>query len=190
MYFRTLLCLVLVAVSWERTQALSIEKRGESKTKCDVTTKGCERSATATFKGKNGITGEVKFASQKDGSTRIFTDVINLSAANNPGPKGFKWHVHISAVGGGGDCAATGAHLNPTGVSDEFVCDPAHPEKCQVGDMAGKHGSFGAKHANKHDHSDKELRFDKKEFSPVGRSVVIHDKDKNRIACATVELNP
>ncbi|KAG0359102.1 hypothetical protein BGZ54_010138 [Gamsiella multidivaricata] len=100
---------------------------------------------------------------------------------------GFEYHIHLEPVGPGGDCAATLGHLDPANVG-EGKCDPAVPEKCQEGDLSGKHGNLlptksGAISTIKY--VDHQLAFKGAKTTIAGRSIVIHNNG-TRIACANI----
>lgn len=46
------------------------------------------------------------------------------------------------AVPDDGNCTSTGPHLDPFERGEMPACDTALPQTCQVGDLAGKHGSI------------------------------------------------
>ncbi|MCJ1399476.1 hypothetical protein MMC11_002678 [Xylographa trunciseda] len=54
----------------------------------------------------------------------------------------FLYHIHESPVPPDGNCTGAGAHLDPYARGEIPPCDPAAPQTCQVGDLAGKHGNI------------------------------------------------
>ncbi|KAF9109729.1 hypothetical protein BGX27_007263 [Mortierella sp. AM989] len=99
---------------------------------------------------------------------------------------GFEYHIHVNPVGSNGDCMATGGHFDPTNVG-MAECDPALPEKCQEGDLSGKHGNLkptisGA--IQKFSYVDKQLTLTGSN-NIAGRSVVIHNNG-TRVACGNI----
>lgn len=58
------------------------------------------------------------------------------------GPSSVVYHIHQQPVPDGGNCTATGAHLDPYQRGETPSCEPAMPQTCQVGDLAGKHGAI------------------------------------------------
>lgn len=66
---------------------------------------------------------------------------LSKSFAISP-TKGFEYHVHVSKVGPGNNCMATGGHLDPTNVG-AIKCNPATPAKCQEGDLSGRKAVIG-----------------------------------------------
>ena len=52
------------------------------------------------------------------------------------------YHIHVSPVSSNGNCSSTGSHLDPYNVGETVPCDPSQPDKCQVGDLSGKHGTM------------------------------------------------
>ncbi|KAF8983137.1 hypothetical protein BGZ46_010802 [Entomortierella lignicola] len=100
---------------------------------------------------------------------------------------GFEYHIHVKPVGQGGDCMATGGHLDPTNVG-MAKCNPAIPEKCQEGDLSGKHGNLMPTESGElpeiH-YQDKQLSFTGADTTIAGRSIVIHNNG-TRVACADI----
>ena len=91
-----------------------------------------------------------------------------------------------------GNCTSTKAHFDDRGIKDDYVCDPAHPALCQLGDLSGKHGAI--KLANGHTavnlhYVDPYLSTTPGNSAYIGdRSIVIHKKsDKKRLACANFQ---
>ncbi|KAF9358871.1 hypothetical protein BGX26_000735 [Mortierella sp. AD094] len=100
---------------------------------------------------------------------------------------GFEYHIHVKPVGLGGDCMATGGHLDPTNVG-MTKCDPAAPEKCQEGDLSGKHGNLKPTKSGaipEFNYVDKQIAFTGIDTTIVGRSVVIHNNG-TRVACGNI----
>jgi hypothetical protein len=92
--------------------------------------------------------------------------------------------VHVNPVPTNGSCLATGAHFDPNAVGELPPCNPAFPASCQYGDLSGKYGTIKTDPFNLNV-TDPFLSFDpasKGYF--LGRSVVIHNANKTRIACA------
>ena len=59
------------------------------------------------------------------------------------------YHIHKFPITGL-NCTTAGSHLDPYGATEVPACNPAEPDKCEVGDLSGKHGnmtgpSFSAK---------------------------------------------
>lgn len=52
------------------------------------------------------------------------------------------YHVHGLPVPADGNCTETLGHLDPTNRGEYYPCDNIHPETCQAGDLAGKHGNI------------------------------------------------
>lgn len=58
------------------------------------------------------------------------------------------YHIHNNTVNSSGNCTSAGGILNPYNVTLAFVCDPAKPQFCQVGDLSGKHGNLTTSNAS------------------------------------------
>ena len=50
------------------------------------------------------------------------------------------YHIHKCPVTGL-NCTTASSHLDPYGATDKPPCDPSQPDKCEVGDLSGKHGN-------------------------------------------------
>ncbi|KAG0348182.1 hypothetical protein BG004_005838, partial [Podila humilis] len=101
--------------------------------------------------------------------------------------KGFDYHVHVNRVGPNNDCMATGGHLDPTNVG-AAKCNPSIPEKCQEGDLSGKHGELRASESGAIPnvrYIDRQLHFDGETTTLKGRSIVIHNNG-TRVACGNI----
>jgi len=104
------------------------------------------------------------------------------------------YHIHEKPVPADGNCNSTGKHFDKYAVGDDFVCDKTQPQNCQLGDLAGKHGSinFNGSVANLSDyayHDDylSTTTGDTAFFGDV--SIVVHRKaDKFRLACGNFRL--
>ncbi|KAF9284533.1 hypothetical protein BGZ68_004633 [Mortierella alpina] len=99
---------------------------------------------------------------------------------------GFEYHIHVNPVTNN-DCMTTGGHLDPTNVG-AAKCNPAAPEKCQEGDLSGKHGNLKPTESGALapiTYTDKEIHFTGVNTTIVGRSIVIHN-NVTRIACANL----
>ncbi|KAF8939247.1 hypothetical protein BGZ47_008250 [Haplosporangium gracile] len=101
---------------------------------------------------------------------------------------GFEYHIHVKQVGANNNCEATGGHLDLNSAKPGLVpCDPSAPDKCQEGDLSGKHGNL--KVTPKGDlqlkYTDKQLKFTGDATTIIGRSLVIHNNG-TRIACANI----
>ncbi|KAI8599293.1 superoxide dismutase [Dissophora ornata] len=100
---------------------------------------------------------------------------------------GFEYHIHVNQVGPGGDCMATGGHLDPANIG-MATCNPATPDKCQEGDLSGKHGNLKPTDSGEipaFSYIDNQLAFSGDTTTIVGRSVVIHNNG-TRVACANI----
>jgi len=52
------------------------------------------------------------------------------------------YHIHEFPVSPNLNCSSAGVHLDPYNATESPPCDPTQSDKCQVGDLAGKHGSM------------------------------------------------
>ncbi|KAF9332178.1 hypothetical protein BG006_004943 [Podila minutissima] len=97
--------------------------------------------------------------------------------------EGFEYHIHEKPVGPNNDCMATSGHLDPLKFGNGR-CNPATPDKCQEGDLSGKHGNLkpSAVPVGAITYVDKYLRWEGAATTIVGRSVVVHNNG-TRIAC-------
>ncbi|KAG0017917.1 hypothetical protein BGZ80_007781 [Entomortierella chlamydospora] len=100
---------------------------------------------------------------------------------------GFEYHVHVKPVGPGGDCMETGGHLDPANIG-MAKCDPTAPEKCQEGDLSGKHGNLKPTASGtipEFSYVDNQLAFTGTDTTIAGRSVVLHNNG-TRVACGNI----
>ncbi|XP_071947606.1 uncharacterized protein [Antedon mediterranea] len=94
------------------------------------------------------VVGSIIFRQMADdplSDTSVFIDVAYGNGS--PATHDHNWHVHIAKVGGDmisdtGVCKSCEGHANPFNVYlDEYSnCNPNYPMRCEVGDLAGKHG--------------------------------------------------
>ncbi|KAF9986379.1 hypothetical protein BGZ75_001877 [Mortierella antarctica] len=99
---------------------------------------------------------------------------------------GFEYHIHVNPVTNN-DCMTTGGHLDPTNVG-AAKCNPTAPEKCQEGDLSGKHGTLMPSESGALapiTYTDKEIQFTGVNTTIIGRSIVIHNNG-TRVACANL----
>ncbi|RIB00299.1 superoxide dismutase, partial [Gigaspora rosea] len=110
----------------------------------------------------------------------------------------YPYHVHEHAYYDG-SCDSTGGHLDPYGVGNVtgYVCDPNTPDKCEAGDLSGKHGKLqGTLDGNvMTKYTDQYISLNGTttlENGVIGRAVVIHQTyappgaSPARIACANI----
>ncbi|KAF9102892.1 hypothetical protein BGX29_004035 [Mortierella sp. GBA35] len=143
-----------------------------------------------------GISGTFTFSPMADTQAQIggANVVINIERgltkelAISPGV-GFEYHIHEKPVGPGDNCDATGGHLDPKTIGPA-PCDrdlPDFPERCQEGDLSGKHGNLRVSQTGdfQQRYNDNQLKFTGDLTTIVGRSIVIHNNG-TRIACANI----
>ncbi|KAG0011238.1 hypothetical protein BGZ81_002291 [Podila clonocystis] len=89
---------------------------------------------------------------------------------------GFEYHVHEKPVGPNSNCMATGGHLNPCKFGDDH-CNPVTLEKCQEGDLSGKHVNLkpSAVPLGAITYVDRYLQWENTATTIVRRSVVVHN---------------
>ncbi|KAI5290185.1 hypothetical protein KEM52_000542 [Ascosphaera acerosa] len=102
---------------------------------------------------------------------------------NNDSMAPYMYHIHQYRVPEDGNCYATGGHLSPYGVPDDFKCDPQFAQRCQVGDLSGKHGKLP-----KGDYitmyRDDYLSINTMDPAFFGNlSIVVHSNDNTRLNC-------
>lgn len=97
------------------------------------------------------------------------------------------YHIHEYPVPENGDCYATGGHLNPYGVPDDFKCDPQYAQRCQVGDLSGKHGKL-PKGEYLTMYKDDYLSINTMDEAFFGsRSIVVHSNNNTRLNCGNFQ---
>ncbi|CAO2655363.1 Nn.00g104270.m01.CDS01 [Neocucurbitaria sp. VM-36] len=115
-------------------------------------------------------------------------NITNLPPQAQYGP--FNWHIHTLPVPDDGNCTATTSHFDPTNRGELYMCDTAHPETCQVGDLAGKHGGK-IMTAGTFTTTFVDPYLSVVEGSPGffgGLGFVLHSANTTRITCANFEL--
>ncbi|EGG05387.1 Cu/Zn superoxide dismutase [Melampsora larici-populina 98AG31] len=144
----------------------------------------CQREAIAYVDGEFGVKGYVKFiAPYKSDEVKVILSITGLDKySGTTGP--FPYHVHVNPIQGK-NCETALGHLNPYKLPEIVACDPVDVNTCEVGDLSGKHGKLTAARPYR-SYIDSQLKFTPEEISFVGRSVVIHDANKKRIACGTI----
>jgi hypothetical protein len=102
------------------------------------------------------------------------------------------YHIHDQPVPANGNCTATLAHQDPYIRGEDPICDPSRPATCQVGDLSGKYGEISGLTPEQHwtqTYNDLYASTKPGLGSFFGnRSIVVHFKNKTRIACANFEL--
>ncbi|KAI4245396.1 MAG: hypothetical protein L6R40_002456 [Gallowayella cf. fulva] len=98
------------------------------------------------------------------------------------------YHIHDQPVPSNGNCTATLAHQDPYIRGEVPPCDPVHPETCQTGDLAGKHGNITTDPFSTA-FLDLYLSTHQGPASFFGnRSIVIHTSNATRLTCANFTL--
>jgi hypothetical protein len=106
--------------------------------------------------GSSNIQAEIFAGTAPDGQGVTMTVNINGGDPLTGGPfsRSFRdlreytltiivYHIHEKAIPSGGDCMATGAHLDPFSRGEDPPCNDKQQAQCQVGDISGKHGLCG-----------------------------------------------
>jgi len=137
----------------------------------------------AAYPEGGNIKGTITAVATPSGEGVIFTiNWTNLPKAGGP----FMYHLHVDPVPENGNCTAVLAHLDPFIRGEDPVCDAAHPETCQTGDLSGKFGiipvdagNYSATHTDLYSATLEGLG------SFFGnRSIVFHYANKTRVSCA------
>ncbi|KAJ1972319.1 hypothetical protein H4R35_004744 [Dimargaris xerosporica] len=110
----------------------------------------------------------------------------------------YKVHIHRNMVSNSDDrywdCSETEGHFDPLDIRADneraYQCDPSRPmETCELGDISGKFGDVVATKYGSYirliDTPDPYLKLTG-DFGVLQRSVVIHDKDGQRVACGNI----
>ncbi|KAG0271809.1 hypothetical protein BGZ95_000327 [Linnemannia exigua] len=100
---------------------------------------------------------------------------------------GFEYHIHVKPVGPGNNCEATGGHLDDPAHPGIVPCDSKTPDRCQEGDLSGKHGNLMVTPTGELQlrYNDNQLKFTGDTTTILRRSLVIHNNG-TRIACANI----
>lgn len=95
------------------------------------------------------------------------------------------YHIHEFQVPANGSCEATGGHLDPQNRGESPPCDATQPQTCQVGDLSGKHGDMPTIPGFSAQYIDNYISLNPDDAAFMGnRSIVIHDNNSTRLACA------
>ncbi|KAL8868432.1 MAG: hypothetical protein Q9174_004998 [Haloplaca sp. 1 TL-2023] len=164
---------------------------------------------TATLPGseKSGIRGSVSGSSSADGQGVVFS--IELSGFPDASLGPFSYHIHDQPVPADGNCTATRAHLDPYKRGPMPPCDSTQLQTCEVGDLSGKYGRIDLAGKQIDSAHPEELRTNKANTFTASytdlylstmegetesffgnRSVVFHQANSTRIACANFVLAP
>ncbi|KAI9593490.1 superoxide dismutase [Syncephalis fuscata] len=103
-------------------------------------------------------------------------------------PGNYSYHIHENYIPEGGNCQDAGKHFDPVLDNDSSTGE----KKCELGDLSGKFGTISVQDTlNKpippFRHIDPSLTLVGKN-NIVGRSIVIHNPDGSRLACANIRL--
>ncbi|KAL8871342.1 MAG: hypothetical protein Q9174_002805 [Haloplaca sp. 1 TL-2023] len=136
----------------------------------------------------SSITGFVAGTANANGTGVQFS--ISLSGFPDASLGPFLYHIHDQPVPANGNCTATLAHLDSYIRGEKPPCDKTHPETCQDGDLAGKHGNITSDPFNTaSSFLDLYLSTQQGPSSFFGnRSIVIHSSNTTRLSCANFTL--
>ncbi|KAG0014919.1 hypothetical protein BGZ82_001608 [Podila clonocystis] len=132
----------------------------------------------------NGVQVYFKSTSLGPGIPGAHVEITGAIKAQALKPNvGFEYHIHEKPVGHNSNYMATGGHLDPFKFGDDY-CNPVTPEKCQEGDLSGKHGNLNpsARPLGAITYVDRCLQWEDADTTIVGRLVVVHNNG-TRIAC-------
>ncbi|KAK0896561.1 Cell surface superoxide dismutase [Cu-Zn] 4 [Friedmanniomyces endolithicus] len=116
----------------------------------------------------------------------VQVNVANLPPSGGP----FLYHIHLNPIDSSGNCSTAGSHLDPYNVTEAFVCDPANPQMCQVGDMSGKHGGIANGTNYTVGYVDQYLSTQPGTPAFFGnRSIVVHFANKTILTCANFTIS-
>ena len=141
---------------------------------------------TVAFNELTGtIIGGTVTGSSAQGSAGV-TWNLNLNNLPDVGQYGpFIYHIHDLPVPADGNCTSTMGHFDYTNSGEYYTCDPANPQNCQVGDLAGKHGMIMSGPTFSTQFVDNYLSTDPSSPYFFGqKSIVIHSSNTTRLTCA------
>lgn len=127
--------------------------------------------------------GYVFFTSHKGGSVKVHVDMTGLPQTGGP----FFYHIHEKQIFNSADCDAAGKAFDPYGGLQK--CPRVGDDSfCQVGDLSGKHGWINAT-CYQAEYTDPYVALNPQSAAYiVGRSLVFHNKDSSRFACANINI--
>ncbi|UPX14959.1 Superoxide dismutase [Ascochyta rabiei] len=136
----------------------------------------------------DAVQGTISAVGSSSG-VEFIVNITNLPDQAAYGP--FNWHIHTLPVPADGNCTATTGHLDPQNIGELYMCNPAAPATCQVGDLAGKHGGKistpGSFSTSFVDHF-----LSTEQGSPAffgGLAFVLHTRNTSRITCANFQMH-
>ncbi|KAM0722877.1 hypothetical protein Q7P37_001075 [Cladosporium fusiforme] len=145
---------------------------------------GTQYTAVLPDRNDTDIRGAVMVNTNSNGTgANVQVSISGLPEEGGP----FSYHIHRFPVSGL-NCTSTGLHLDPYNRTADPPCDPTTPNKCEVGDLSGKHGkavgpSFSA------NYYDAYLATFEADPAYMGNvSVVVHAADASRLTCANFTL--
>ncbi|KAL8969074.1 MAG: hypothetical protein Q9183_002167 [Haloplaca sp. 2 TL-2023] len=167
---------------------------------------GTTYTATLPESENSGIRGFVSGSSSADGQGVVFT--IDLSGFPDASLGPFSYHIHDQPVPADGNCTATRAHLDPQKRGPMPPCDRTQLQTCEVGDLSGKYGTIDleGKQLGNNFHPEElrstETNTFKTSYTDLylstmegetesffgNRSIVFHQSNSTRIACANFVL--
>ncbi|KAK3366441.1 superoxide dismutase, partial [Podospora didyma] len=139
---------------------------------------------SSLFPNGGNIRGSLKAAFlPEEGLVRFYLNVSNVPTVGGA----FSYHIHVNPVPSDGNCTKTLGHLDPFSEGEAVPCNTAIPEKCQVGDLSGKHGPISVAPIFQATYDDRFI-FTSQDIGAYfrNRSIVIHQNNKARITCANL----
>ncbi|CAG8483295.1 12219_t:CDS:2 [Ambispora gerdemannii] len=161
----------------------------------DLSTIDTNQQAIVEFVGtQNNIVAQITFSGFSGSATQKPTTLVNVvvvSGLTDPTVK-YPYHIHQKPVPSDGNCTGTGPHFDPKFANHgdgTYVCKPADLANCEEGDLSGKWGPLiGAKNGlvTPQLYFDEYLNWKGETTSFLHRSIVIHNQQGTRIACANI----
>lgn len=182
----TLITSVLLSTSFASLHAASVSHNNNNNHRLGNYTQH-QTLAVADITGQYGIEGYFRFTATS-GGVEVFLNITGLDDYEE-GPNGnYPYHIHTDPISKK-DCETAKGHLNPNLILNQ-VCDLKRMNStCEVGGLAEKHGSLRSTGRPViKTYIDSQFSFEDAAYSMVGRSVVIHDSTKKKLACGTVVL--
>jgi len=151
----------------------------------DIGFAGPTKEVVATF-DMGGIAGTITLAQDSTDEASETTVLVDFSTV--PGTTPHKYHVHAlpTDIADPEDCSLVGGHYNPLSLDlDSPTYGDGDDATFEVGDLSGKHGTLDLSAATRVLYMDTNLPLSGTN-GVAGRSIVVHDVDGSRLACANI----